>query len=45
MEECQAAHELAQQPILEYFKAQHVILKQKLAEENAAKKVQEEAAA
>ena len=29
MEECQAAHELAQQPILEYFKTQYAELKAK----------------
>ena len=28
VEECQAAHELAQKPILEYFKEQHALLKQ-----------------
>ena len=29
MEECQTAHELAQQPILEYFKTQYAELKAK----------------
>ena len=45
MEECQAAHEVAQQPILEYFKMQYAALKQKHEEEEAAKKAQADAAA
>ena len=45
MEECQAAHEVAQQPILEYFKTQYAELKQKHEADLAAKKVQQEAEA
>lgn len=45
MEECQAAHERAQLPILEYFKEQHAILKQKHDEDLAAKKAEADAAA